>query len=142
MVSDAVGVDASDVVSHRVVDRRAAYEREVEPWNAGVDALTIGPFDVPSDRRTPARRPAQNNGQRPAHAADPSVAIKRRRTNVLFMLVIATACTMFLAFTTASGAMQTLFAVSFLGLCGYVYLLAQLREREDASFNNGWLEQH
>lgn len=95
----------------------------------------------PVERRPAERRPAQGR-QRPAHAADPTVVVKRRRTNILFMLVVATACTMFLAFTTDSGAMQAVFAVSFLGLCGYVYLLAQLREREDTSYNNGWLEQH
>ena len=93
-------------------------------------------------RRPSDRRPTQGSRQRPTRAADPTVAVKRRRTNILFMLVVATACTMFLAFTTGSGAMQTVFAVSFLGLCGYVYLLAQLRENEDAAWNDGWLEQH
>ena len=95
----------------------------------------------PADLRTSDRRPMQHSRQRPTHAADPAVAVKRRRTNILFMLVVATACTMFLAFSTGSGAMQTIFALSFLGLCGYVYLLAQLREREDTTWGNGWLEQ-
>ena len=37
---------------------------------------------------------------------------------------------MFLAATTGSTAMLYVFALAFLALCGYVYLLAQLRQRE------------
>jgi hypothetical protein len=75
------------------------------------------------------------------HAASRSVALKRRRMNVLFILLVTAACTMFLAATTQSTAMLWAFGLSFLGLCGYVYVLAQLRERESAEWNNGWLEQ-
>ncbi len=32
------------------------------------------------------------------------------------------------------------FALSFLSLCGYVYLLAQLRQREASGWGDGWLE--
>lgn len=108
--------------------------------------------DPTGPQRRPAREQADRNaadrrssGVRPnrsSHAADPTVALKRRRTNVLFMLVVATACTMFLAATTTSSAMLYLFAFCFLGLCGYIYLLAQMRQREDTTWNNGWLEQH
>ena len=70
-----------------------------------------------------------------------SAALKRRRMNVLFILLVTAACTMFLAATTHSTAMLWAFGLSFLGLCGYVYVLAQLRERESAEWNNGWLEQ-
>ena len=49
---------------------------------------------------------------------------------MLFLLVITTACTLFLAATTSSTVMLYVFALSFLALCGYVYLLAQLRQRE------------
>ena len=60
----------------------------------------------PAERRqAPANRQAPASRQRAAHASDPSVVVKRRRTNILFLLVVATACTMFLAFTTGSGAM-------------------------------------
>lgn len=49
---------------------------------------------------------------------------------------------MFLAGTTQSTAMLWAFGLSFLGLCGYVYVLAQLRERESAESNNSWLGQY
>jgi len=34
------------------------------------------------------------------------------------------------------------FALSFLALCGYVYLLTQLRQREASGFNDGWIENY
>ena len=71
--------------------------------------------------------------------ADPRAAVKRRRSNVLFLLVITTACTLFLAGTTSSTVLLYVFALSFLALCGYVYLLAQLRQRDAAGWNDGWL---
>ncbi len=56
--------------------------------------------------------------------------IRRRRTNVLFMLTMATAATLFLAATTKAGLMMYAFAISFLALCGYCYKLSQLRQSE------------
>ena len=80
--------------------------------------------------------------ERPARAAvDPRSGVKRRRSNVLFLLVVTTACTLFLAATTSSTVMLYVFALSFLALCGYVYLLAQLRQRESAGWSDGWLDQ-
>ena len=73
---------------------------------------------------------------------DPRTVARRRRSNVLFLLVIGTACTLFLAATTSSTVMLYLFALSFLALCGYVYLLAQLRQREQVGSYDGWFEQH
>jgi hypothetical protein len=67
---------------------------------------------------------------RMARPLDPRGDIKRRRSNVLFVLVVVAACSMFLAATTGSTALLYLFALAFLALCGYVYLLAQLRQRE------------
>jgi hypothetical protein len=104
---------------------------------------------APSEPRTAphAARPAdQHPGQhhhRQTHMArpvDPTAAVKRRRTNVLFVLVITTACTMFLAATTSSTTMLYVFALSFLALCGYIYLLAQMRQRQGSSWNDGWLD--
>ena len=71
-----------------------------------------------------------------------SVTVKRRRMNVLLVLFVTAACTMFLAGTTQSTAMLWAFGLSFLGLCGYVYVLAQLRERESVESNNSWLGQY
>ena len=83
-----------------------------------------------------------HNSERPSRAAvDPRSGVKRRRSNVLFLLVVTTACTLFLAATTSSTVMLYVFALSFLALCGYVYLLAQLRQRESAGWNDGWLDQ-
>lgn len=77
--------------------------------------------------------------ERPARATSAAADARRRRSNVLFVLVVTTACTLFLAATTSSTVMLYLFALSFLGLCGYVYLLAQLRERSNAGYD-GWID--
>ncbi len=66
-------------------------------------------------------------------------AIRRRRSNVLFLLVLATGSTLFLAATTQAAAMLYLFAFSFLALCGYVYMLSQMRQRETTSWPNDWM---
>lgn len=75
-----------------------------------------------------------------ARPVDPAAAVKRRRTNVLFVLAITAVCTMFLAATTSSTTMLYIFALSFLALCGYIYLLAQMRQRQGSSWNDGWLD--
>lgn len=77
-------------------------------------------------------RPARqaHTQTRMARPHDPRADVKRRRSNVLFVLVILAACSMFLAATTGSTALLYVFALAFLALCGYVYLLAQLRQRE------------
>ena len=85
----------------------------------------------------------QTHMDRPeSSAADPRTMVKRRRSNVLFLLVITTACTLFLAGTTSSTVLLYVFALAFLALCGYVYLLAQLRQRDAAGWNDGWLDNH
>jgi hypothetical protein len=89
----------------------------------------------PAHRQTHMERPHQ-----PTRAASPRSDVKRRRTNVLFLLVVTTACTLFLAWTASSTVMLYVFALSFLALCGYVYLLAQLRQREASGWGDGWLE--
>jgi hypothetical protein len=94
-------------------------------------------------RRPDARQEqrAPRGEHRPtARPVDPLSSVKRRRMNVLFILVVTAASTMFLAATTQSSAMLWAFGMSFLGLCGYVYVLAQVREREEVSWGEGWLE--
>ena len=76
----------------------------------------------------------------PSRPSDPRSGIRRRRSNVLLLLVATAACTLFLAATTSSTVMLYVFALAFLALCGYVYLLAQLRQREAAGWDDGWLE--
>ena len=77
-----------------------------------------------------------------ARPVDPAATVKRRRMNVLFVLVVTTACTMFLAATTSSTVLLYAFALSFLALCGYVYLLAQLRQRQTSGWSDGWLDHY
>ena len=55
---------------------------------------------------------------------------RRRRANVLFVIVVATGITGFLAATTKTDAMVYSFAISFVSLCGYCYKLVQLRNME------------
>ena len=86
-------------------------------------------------------RPQQQHRQ--AHVArhDVSAAdqLRRRRSNVLFMLVLAAGATLFLAATTQEPAMLYLFALTFLALCGYAYLLSQVRQRESGSWPSDWM---
>ena len=75
-----------------------------------------------------------------ARGASPRDAVRRRRTNVLFVLVLATAGSLFLAATTKATLLLYVFALAFLALCGYVYLLAQLRQRElQQAWPDTWL---
>jgi hypothetical protein len=52
---------------------------------------------------------------------------------VLFVLVLSTCSTLFLAATTHANVMMYAFALSFLALCGYCYKLVQLKQIEQNS---------
>lgn len=67
-----------------------------------------------------------------------SSELRRRRSNVLFVLVLSAVSALFLAATTKSTVMLYVFALAFLAMCGYVYLLAQLRQREQQSWPQTW----
>ena len=73
---------------------------------------------VHGQRHQPARRVSQREG------------VRRRRMNVVFVLAMANAATLFLSATTKSSAMVYAFALAFVSLCGYCYKLAQLRQYE------------
>ena len=92
----------------------------------------------PGHRQTHMDRP---HHERRAPQSVTRSDVRRRRSNVLFLLVLTTACTLFLAATTSSTVLLYVFALAFLALCGYVYLLAQLRQREASGWGDGWLEQ-
>lgn len=77
--------------------------------------------------------------ERPVRASAPGSEARRRRSNILFVLVVTTACTLFLAATTSSTVMFYLFALSFLALIGFLYLLAQMRERSNTGYD-GWID--
>jgi len=68
----------------------------------------------------------------------PAAERRRRRANVLFALVMVSGSTLFLAATTKATVMLYLFAISFLALCGYVYLLAQIRQRNHPGSHFSW----
>lgn len=73
-------------------------------------------------------------------AAAPRSQAKQRRSNILFVLVLATACTLFLAATTGSTVMLYGFVLAFLALCGFIYLLAQSRQNEMNPSYDNWLD--
>jgi hypothetical protein len=120
------------------------------PGHAMHRQASVHPGAAPSQHATTQRAPQQSPAGQPSRShgdptggqhrpprqthmvrqTDPRHEVRRRRTNVLFILVVATACSMFLAATTGSTVLLYAFALSFLALCGYVYLLAQLRQRE------------
>lgn len=66
--------------------------------------------------------------------------IRRRRTNVLFLLTMAFLGSLFLAATTKSSVMMYALALTFLSLCAYCYRLVQLREieRRSSPQDNAW----
>ena len=88
----------------------------------------------PPQHRDPRRR------QQPQRVAASGGELQRRRSNVLFMLVLAAASTLFLAATTKEPVMLYLFVGAFLALCGYLYLLAQVRQRQTTSWPNDWMQ--
>lgn len=81
------------------------------------------------------RLPRDQHDQRhmPGQRVSRREIIRRRRTNVLFVLATSVGLTLFLAATTKSQAMVYGFALAFVSLCGYCYKLAQLRQYEQDS---------
>jgi Flp pilus assembly protein TadB len=61
----------------------------------------------------------------------PQAMVRQRRQNLVVGLAVATAISLFLAFTTGSSAFVYLFTVSLLALCGYCYVLVQLRIKRE-----------
>lgn len=66
--------------------------------------------------------------------------VRRRRTNVLFLLAMAFLGSLFLSATTHSRVMMYALALTFLSLCAYCYRLVQLRdiERRTSPQENTW----
>jgi hypothetical protein len=61
----------------------------------------------------------------------PQAMVRQRRQNLVVGLAIFVAVSLFLAFTTGSSAFVYLFTVSLLALCGYCYVLVQLRIKRE-----------
>lgn len=73
------------------------------------------------------------------HQMSSADEIRRRRSNVMFMLVVATAGSFFLAATTKEQLFYYLFALAFLALFGYAYLLSQVRQRDAHQWPSDWM---
>lgn len=73
------------------------------------------------------------------HATTSADELRRRRANVMFMLVVATGGSFFLAATTKAQLFYYLFALAFLALFGYAFLLSQARQREAQSWPSDWM---
>jgi hypothetical protein len=119
-----------------------AVARKAGTRSHGERTLTQTPVRRTADATGGQRRPAPQQ-PRQAHVArhrvSPAEQLRRRRSNVLFMLITAAGATLFLAATTKSSALLYLFAMAFLALCGYVYLLSQVRQRETSSWPTDWM---
>jgi hypothetical protein len=63
---------------------------------------------------------------------------RRRRANVLFVLVMVNVCTLFLAVTSNSKAMTYAFALAFVSLFGYVAKLVQIRNQQTSGRYDTW----
>ena len=53
--------------------------------------------------------------------------VRRRRSNILFIMVLTVGISAFLAATTHNSFMVFTFAISFVSLCGFCYKLVQMR---------------
>lgn len=73
------------------------------------------------------------------HGSTSAEEIRRRRANVMFMLVLATAGSFFLAATTKEQLFYYLFALAFLALFGFAFLLSQVRQRESQAWPSDWM---
>lgn len=115
--------------------RNAAPTREREP--AMERRRTHG--DPTGGQRRPQPRDEHRRAAEPRPVASNEI-LRRRRSNVLFLLVATVGATLFLAATTQAAAMLYLFAIAFLALCAYAYMLSQARQRESSSWPSDWMQ--
>ena len=108
--------------------------REAAPRQAAAQRRSHGD---PTGGQARPHHPRQTQVAR--HNVSAVDQVRRRRSNVLFMLVLAAGSSLFLAATTKEPAMLYLFAAAFLGLCGYMWMLAQARQREAGTWGNDWM---
>jgi hypothetical protein len=97
-------------------------------------------FQTATIDHRPAPSGEQHHRQMHLHRVSQRELVRRRRMNVLFLLVVTVGITGFLAATTHASAMVFMFGVSFISLCGYCYKLAQIRSYElDRQYGQqGW----
>jgi hypothetical protein len=68
-----------------------------------------------------------SEGPRHSHKVSQRELVRRRRSNILYVLVLTVGISAFLAATTKNSFMVFVFALSFISLCGFCYKLVQLR---------------
>lgn len=88
--------------------------------------------DSEQQRRHDAASSDRTHRHRLVNRVDAAIVQKRRRANVLFVLCVATACTLFLTIVTRSTPLLYVFCGVFVTLAGYIYLLGQSRPRATA----------
>lgn len=113
------GARTSGVVSSRMAPTSPATRPTRRDARMQEASLRPRQHGAPSDARIAA-------GIASTRAAE----AKRRRANVLFLLVLTTVCAGFLAATTDSKGMVYLFALSMVALGGYVYLLVTINQQQ------------
>lgn len=92
------------------------------------------------DRSPASQRRTGGHRQTHLHRDDATGGMARkRRSNVLLAMIGMTGVALFLAATTKSTGMLYLFALSFIALCGYLYLLSSVHQRETAGWGNDWM---
>ena len=99
---------------------RSAAQRTSRPQQGALSNLT-GALIRPEGVRH-HRAPAMLN---------PQAMVRQRRQNLVVGMAVVTGISLFLAFTTGSSAFVYLFTVSLLALCGYCYVLVQLRIKRE-----------
>jgi len=126
--------------------QRAVPTRTMVPMRGMARPLTQAPAQRPGvtgpARRSHLTATPERHDHRQAHLHRVSrrEMVRRRRANVLFILVVTVAISGFLAATTHNNVMVYAFALSFVSLCGYCYRLVQLRnyELDRAYGQEGW----
>jgi len=99
---------------------RSAAQRTSRPQQGALSNLT-GALIRPEGVRH-HRAPAMLN---------PQAMVRQRRQNLVVGMAVVTGISLFLAFTTGSNAFIYLFTVGLLALCGYCYVLVQLRIKRE-----------
>ncbi len=106
--------------AHRTHGHPGQVHRSAAPAREHLQSATL-------DRRPGA--PSQHR-QMHLHRVSQRELVRRRRANVLFLLVVTVGISGFLAATTKATPMVYAFAISFISLCGYTYKLVQIRSLE------------
>ncbi len=116
-----------------------------EPMGYGDTRQRQRPSEAPQRAASGHRSHGDPTGgrRRPSNATgEIRTPAKQRRLNVMFVLVVTTVCTLILAASTGSQVMYYGFALSFLSLFGYVWMLAQARQREVTGSYDGWMDSY